>query len=113
MGDVAGSDDGWNFRGRGASQATGREGYGLLGRATKLDLLNNPELVNDPKNFLECGVADFIICGCLPYANSDDVVGVTRKLNGGYVGLSERKVWLSKWKAANVSATPGPIIILP
>ena len=113
MGNVTGSDDGWNFRGRGASQTTGREGYGLLARATKLDLLNNPELVNDPKNFLECGVADFIICGCLPYAIADDIIGVTRKLNGGYVGLSERKVWLSKWKAANVSVTPGPIVILP
>src|SRR5450759_1825830 len=41
MGNTAGSDDGWNFRGRGASQTTGREGYVLLARATKLDLLNN------------------------------------------------------------------------
>jgi len=34
-------------------------------RQTGLDLLNHPDLVNDPQRFLECGVADFILCGCL------------------------------------------------
>lgn len=103
MGNAAGSDDGWNFRGRGASQTTGREGYARLAKATGLDVLNHPALVNDPRHFMECGVADFINCGCLPYAKSDDIVGVTRRLNGGTVGLNERRAWLSKWKVANVS----------
>jgi len=102
MGNRTGSNDGWNFRGRGASQTTGREGYTRLGDRMNLDLINHPELVNDPKLFLECGAADFIICGCLPFAIKDDVVGVTKKLNGGTVGLAERKAWLAKWKAANV-----------
>jgi putative chitinase len=110
MGNAAGSDDGWNFRGRGASQTTGREGYARLAKATGLDVLNHPDLVNDPAHFLECGVADFIVCGCLPFAKANDVLGVTRRLNGGTVGLAQRQVWLAKWKAALGSA---PIVLAP
>jgi putative chitinase len=110
MGNAPGSDDGWNFRGRGASQTTGREGYARLSKATGLDLVNHPDLVNDPANFLECGVADFILCGCLPFAKADDVLNVTRRLNGGTVGLAQRQAWLAKWKAALGS---NPVVLSP
>lgn len=110
MGNASGSDDGWTFRGRGAVQTTGREGYARLAKATGLDLLNHPDLVNDPKHFLECGVADFILCGCLPFAKADDVVNVTRRLNGGTVGLAQRQQWLAKWKAALGTA---PVVFAP
>jgi putative chitinase len=110
MGNAVGSDDGWNFRGRGASQTTGREGYMRLAKATGLDVVNHPELVNDPRYFLECGVADFIACGCLPFAKADDVLNVTRRLNGGTIGLAQRQAWLAKWKAALGSA---PVVFTP
>jgi putative chitinase len=100
MGNAPNSDDGWNFRGRGAAQTTGREGYERLAIATGLDVVNRPELVIDPAHFLLCGVADFANCGCLPFARADDILGATRRLNGGTVGLAERKAWLAKWKAA-------------
>src|SRR3981189_3474443 len=35
------ADDGWNFRGRGLSQVTGREGYAKLAEKSGLDLLDN------------------------------------------------------------------------
>src|SRR4051812_32892706 len=110
MGNVPGSDDGWTFRGRGAAQTTGREGYARLAKATGLDLVHFPDLVNDPQRFLECGVADFVLCGCLPFAKADDVLNVTRRLNGGTVGLAQRQAWLAKWKAALGSA---PIVLAP
>jgi putative chitinase len=100
MGNRPGTDDGWNFRGRGGSQVTGRDGHGKLGQKVGLDLLNSPDQINTPQHFLECAVADFVLCGCLPFATSDDVSGVTYHLNGGYIGLSDRSVWLAKWKAA-------------
>src|SRR4051812_37093312 len=110
MGNLSGSDDGWTFRGRGAAQTTGREGYARLAKATGLDLVNHPDLVNDPQHFLECGVADFVLCGCLPFAKADDVLNVTRRLNGGTVGLAQRQAWLARWKAALGS---GPAIFAP
>ena len=100
MGNALNSDDGWNFRGRGLSQVTGRYGYQKLAEETGLDLINQPELVNDPEHALECGVADFVLCGCLPFAEADDVEHVTLKLNGGLIGFAERKAWLARWKQA-------------
>lgn len=93
-----GSDDGWNFRGRGAAQTTGRDGYANLAKATGLDLLTNPDLVNEPDHFLECGVADFKLCGCIPFAMQDDIYHVTQRLNGGQIGAAARKSWLVLWK---------------
>lgn len=99
MGNAAGSDDGWNFRGRGATQTTGHEGYTALGQKLSLDLISNPDQVNDPNWFLECGAADFILCGCLPFAQRDDIRGVTQHLNGGQIGEAAREDWLRRWKA--------------
>ena len=107
-GNRVGSDDGWTFRGRGAAQTTGRDGYARLAQAIGLDLVAQPDLVLSPAHFLACGVTDFIACGCLPFALRDDIVGVTRRLNGGAVGLAERRVWLANWKAALGDA---PIVI--
>ncbi len=110
MGNRPGSDDGWNYRGRGGSQVTGREGYEKLAQRVGLDLINQPDLVNAPEHFLECAVADFIICGCLPFAIHDDVSGVTLHLNGAYIGLAERTAWLARWKAAFNLRGAGPVV---
>lgn len=100
------SDDGWNFRGQGFSQLTGRNNYTALSKKIGLDLIGHPELIRDPEHALECGVGDFVLCGCLPYALKDDLVGVSSMLNvGHYVsnstqinGFSMRKNWLALWK---------------
>ena len=100
MGNALNSNDGYWYRGRGATQTTGRDGYKALGAKLGLSLLDSPDIVNVPEHFLECGVADFVLCGCLPWAKADNVVQVTKHLNGGYTGLSDRIAWLRKWKEA-------------
>ena len=100
MGNALNSNDGYWYRGRGASQTTGRAGYAALAARVELSLIDSPDLVNAPEHFLECGAADFILCGCLPWAQADNVVQVTHHLNGGYTGLSDRITWLHRWKAA-------------
>lgn len=94
------SDDGWNYRGRGLSQCTGKEGYAKLAAKTGLDIVGHPEFLSDPQHALECGVADFVLCGCLPFAERGDLLNVTKHLNGGTIGLSERSAWTVKWKRA-------------
>ncbi len=113
MGNRIGSDDGWNFRGRGGAQTTGREGYQRVKKATGLDVIACPDLLIDPAHFLDCAISDFINCGCLPFAEADDVVGVTRRLNGGSIGLAERKVWLAKWKRELAGMAATPVIASP
>jgi putative chitinase len=101
-------DDGFNFRGQGFSQLTGRDNYVALSKTTGLDLVNHPELIRDPAHALECGIGDFVQCGCLPYAEKDMLIGVSSMLNvGHYVsdpnkinGYSMRKNWLGLWKHA-------------
>jgi putative chitinase len=97
------SDDGFRFRGAGLSQVTGRDGYAklqefLTRHGADFDILQNPELIIDPAHTLECGVADWIVCGCLPLAEKDDLIGETRALNGGLNGLDERRRQLALWK---------------
>jgi putative chitinase len=108
MGNRVGTNDGFDFRGRGGSQVTGRSGYQKLGDKVGLPLIDQFDLVNAPQHFLECAVADFIICGCLPFAAHDDVSGVTFHLNGGFIGLPERTAWLARWKRALEADTPPP-----
>jgi putative chitinase len=90
--------DGSNYIGRGLSQCTGKDGYAAVAKKTGIDVLTHPELFSSPTNALECGVADFILCGCLPYAENGDVFNTTKKLNGGTIGLSERTSWTNIWR---------------
>lgn len=94
------SDDGWNYRGHGFSQLTGKANYQSLHDKFGLDVINHPEMLSDPDTALECGVADFIMCGCMPFAEHDDVLHVTIHLNGGTNGLADRRAWLARWKPA-------------
>jgi putative chitinase len=100
------SHDGSNNIGRGFSQITGHDGYLAVKNKTGIDLIAHPEYASDPRYALECGVADFVICGCLPYAQKDDLLGVSSMLNVGHyvsdpakvVGYNERKIWLAHLK---------------
>jgi putative chitinase len=94
------SNDGWNYRGRGLCQTTGRANYQALADKFQLDLVGNPGLASDPRMALEVGVAAFCLCGALPFAQLDDVRHVTLKINGGLNGFDDRQAWLVKWKAA-------------
>lgn len=98
------STDGYVFRGAGLSQVTGRDSYShlqifLQGHGADFDILEDPGLIIDPAHTLECGVADWVMCGCLPHAQADDVVNETVALNGGQNGLTERRRQLALWKS--------------
>jgi putative chitinase len=98
------SNDGYVFRGAGLSQVTGRSGVTalqafLVKNGADFDIVANPELIIDPGHALECGVADMALLGCLPFAANDDIVNVTRHLNGGLNGLPDRRQQLANWKS--------------
>jgi putative chitinase len=94
--------DGSRYIGRGLSQCTGRGNYKRLTDklGNGLDLVGDPDQVIKVENAFECGVADFVLCKCLPAAQNDDVIEVSQRLNGGFVGFPARTEWLVKWKKA-------------
>lgn len=97
--------DGYRFRGNGDLQLTGRASHARIGDAIGVDLVNNPEQLEDPKISFQCAVAEFVALNCLPAADEDNLELVTRRVNGGTNGLAERRTWLHKWKVAIESET--------
>lgn len=95
------SDDGFNYRGKGLSQLTGKDNYHRLAEVSGLDVVTDPDLLINPATALECGVADYVkICNCLPFAEADDTINETKHLNGGLIGLASRQAWIARWKQA-------------
>lgn len=98
MGNRPGTDDGFNFRGRGLLQLTGRDEYERVGKECGLDLLGNPDLVSAPASCLEVACAFFKMSGALAAAAKDQIVAETKLINGGLIGLAEREAWLRRLK---------------
>lgn len=92
--------DGYLFRGNGDLQLTGGNSHRTIGAAIGVDLFGNPGQLEDPAISFRCAAAEFQALKCLPAADADDVNLVTRRVNGGFNGLSERKAWLARWKQA-------------
>lgn len=85
------SGDGWRFRGRGPIQITGRANYEEAGRAIGVDYIANPELVALPLDGSRtaCWFWDHI--GGNALADNSDIDGLTKRINGGMNGASERR----------------------
>lgn len=92
--------DGFRFRGNGMLQLTGRGSHKAMAMKTGFDIEANPEQLEDPAKSFRVAAAEFRALNCLPAADADDVKLVTRRVNGGQNGISERTVWLRKWKSA-------------
>lgn len=91
MGNVPGTDDGWIFRGQGLLQVTGRENVTNLARRLGVTPETAAHWLTDPDHALECAAQVYNMLGVGPYADRGDMVGQTRRVNGGLNGLQERK----------------------
>lgn len=87
------SGDGWRFRGRGLLCLTGRANYAEIGRllaSADLDFENDPDAVARPHGAVASAVAFWRAHAINAAADADDTVAVTRLVNGGTHGLSDR-----------------------
>lgn len=82
-------DDGWNFRGRGMIQVTGRDNYALVHQLTGMPVLSNPEMLEQPEPAMLASIAWWE--ENVPDEILGDVQRVTRTVNGGLNGLKERE----------------------
>lgn len=84
--------DGWRFRGRGLKQLTGRYNYVKCGEAIgERDLVMYPDRLLMPVNAALSAAWFWQTNGCNELADAGDVRALTKRINGGYNGLSERQ----------------------
>lgn len=93
----SGPCDGWNYRGRGLIQITGKSNYCDCGKGLKIDLISTPELLVQDEFAARSAAWFYATKGCLLY--SGDIVLVTKIINGGQNGLNERRERFMKAKA--------------
>lgn len=92
------SGEGWKYRGRGFIQITGKENYFRLANDTDLDCFKNPDLLLEEANAMISALWFWKLRGLNALADKNDIVGITRRVNGGNIGLEHRKQLLKKWQ---------------
>ncbi len=90
MGNVE-EGDGWLFRGRGLKQLTGRDNYTKFGASVGMTAEEAAEYVATPAGAIESACWFWDTNNLNDIADGDDVKRMTKKINGGSIGLDDRK----------------------
>ena len=88
--------DGWKYHGRGLIQLTGKENYGNCGSGLGVDLLSNPNLLNTPEYAALSAGWFWNKKGLNSLADAGDIDTMTKRINGGTLGLEDRKAKIAK-----------------
>jgi putative chitinase len=92
--------DGPRYKGRGLLQLTGRANYAEYGKALGVDLENQPKLAAEPALSLRIACEYWKRHKINDACDRDDIIAVTRLINGGTNGLDERRKFTSAAKTA-------------
>lgn len=93
---AAATGDGFRYRGRGYIQITGKDGYRQVGTRAGLDLVTNPDRAATPDEALRVACAFWRWKDLNTLCDTGDFIKVTKRINGGTVGLPDRQAWLDK-----------------
>ncbi len=100
-----GPNDGFTYRGRGLLQLTGKDSYQEATATLRAqnpaapDFVITPDAVFSPQWSLAVAVVEWASKGCNALADEDDIRKVTKAINGGLIGLSDRMERLRLTKA--------------
>lgn len=89
-GDTA-SGEGYKFRGRGVIQLTGKDNYTRFGKSIELTADEVVDYLATKKGALESACWYWSTNGLNATADAQDIVAMTKKINGGTIGLEDRK----------------------
>lgn len=84
------SGDGHRFRGRGCIQLTGYSNYFHASKAIGVDFVMEPDLVASPKYAALTAGWFWSTHNCNALAEAANWTALTKKINGGVIGLSDR-----------------------
>lgn len=91
--------DGWKHIGRSLKMITGAENYAKCAARTGLDLIDHPELAAVPEHSVHIACDYWGSHYLNALADRDDVLAITKAINGGTIGLADRKYQLVRAKA--------------
>jgi|LakMenE18May11ns_1017448.scaffolds.fasta_scaffold9692068_3 putative chitinase len=92
------SMDGYTYRGRGFIMNTGKSQYELLTKEFGVDFVSNPDLLKQlPYSMLSAGFY-WYRNNLNILAEQDKIKEITKRINGGYIGLDDRIKILNKLK---------------
>ena len=94
------SGDGWNYRGRGLIQLTGKTNYANCGKSIGLDLISDPDLLTKSAEACVRSACWFWKINNLnALADKDSATSITKRINGGTNGLADRNKILNLAKS--------------
>lgn len=95
MGNIA-PGDGWKYRGRGLIQVTGKTNYAACGEALGLDLISQPELLEQAQYAAMSAAWFWSANGLNTLADTGDLTKITQRINGGTNGMADRQALYDK-----------------
>jgi len=93
------SGEGWKYRGRGLKQLTGKDNYTRCGQALGVDFVGNPDLLLEPLYAARSAGWFWKSNNLSKFADVEDLEGMTKKINGGLIGIADRKARYQKVKS--------------
>lgn len=84
------SGDGWKFRGRGLIQLTGRDNYTRFSEGLGISLDETVAYLETPAGAVSSAGWFWDNNSLNAYCDRDDFVGLTKRINGGTIGLPDR-----------------------
>ena len=82
--------DGWQYSGRGVIQLTGRANYQRLSDAVGVDFVSHPYLLEKPEHAIISAGWFWDSKNLNRYADDQDWLTLTKRINGGTIGLEDR-----------------------
>jgi putative chitinase len=89
-------DDGWKYHGRGVIQLTGKDNYENAGKSIGLNLLEYPDMLIYPKFAALSAGWFWNKKGLNTLADDQNYETMTERINGGLLGLDDRKAKIAK-----------------
>lgn len=99
LGDIH-TGDGVHYKGRGLLQVTGLSNYARVSTALGVDFVAHPERLSEPKFACLSAAHYWKSHGLNELADKDEFITITKRINGGTNGLSERQQFWERAKRA-------------
>lgn len=91
--------DGWRFRGKGIKQLTGRNNVEQFAKSVGMTAEQASEYLETKKGAFDSACWFWETNNIAKYADNNDIVGMSKRINGGKIGLDDRKIRYAKAQA--------------